>query len=124
MKRLVPLLAAGLLASVVPPAQAHHLPNQYCSESGDVCLSSKKMDGKRKLAIGTAAQYFKKYELCVTGPTGSTTCHTFEVTEGEGGYGDVVRWARNFPREGAGKYIVEWKFMNGDRIGKRLGFHV
>jgi hypothetical protein len=35
-----------------------------------------------------------------------------------------VQWAEHFPDEGAGAYTVTWKFTSGDRIGRRLGFHV
>lgn len=122
MKKVLALVAVVGLVSTAVPARAHHLPNAWCSESGDVCLSTKMSDGKRKLRIGLGARYFNRYELCVNGPE-STTCHTYEITNNDGVYGDSVRWDRNFPNEGSGRYTVTWKFMNGDRIGRRLGFH-
>jgi hypothetical protein len=77
----------------------------------------------RKLRIGLAAEYFKRYELCVTGPEREATCHTYRIEDMGASFGDAVKWSTEFPDEGAGAYTVEWKMMNGDRIGRRLGFH-
>lgn len=121
-KALVALVAAAVVA-VALPASADHRPNTYCSESGDICLSTKKIDGVRKFRLGMAAKYFDSYKLCVIGPNGEKTCHNYEVQKIEGGvYGDVVRWKGNFPNEGSGAYDVVWK-QGGSRLGDRLGFH-
>ena len=121
---LTACLAAAILASAAPAAQAFHRDNEYCSESGDVCLSARKSDGARTLRIGLAAKYFNRYELCVTAPGGPEECHTFRIEDTGASYGDSVRWRSEFTSHGKGKYTVKWKMMNGDRIGKRLGFHV
>ena len=120
-------LLTGLIAALVMtalPAQAEHLPDEYCSESDDVCLSSTRIDGGvRKLRIVLAAKYFDSYRLCVTGPNGEKTCERFDIEKFKGGqYGDKVRWSTNFPDEGSGEYDVVWR-QGGDRLGDKLGFH-
>lgn len=120
-------LIAGLTAALVVtavPVQASHKPKEYCSESGDVCLSTTRMDGGvRKLRIILGAKYFNKYKLCVTGPNGDRTCHRYKIDRFRGGvYGDKVRWSNNFPNEGRGAYTVVWR-RRGNRLGQKLGFH-
>lgn len=123
MRRIVlAAVSAALLAGVVPAAEAGHRPQEYCSESGDVCQSTKKIDGVRKLKITLAAKYFSRYNLCVKAPDGALTCKRFRIRESGASYGSTVRWRRHFPNAGEGAYTVTWK-ANGDRIGARLGFH-
>ena len=120
---VVALLAGALLLGTLPAAQASHEPNEYCSESGDVCLSTNRVDGVRKLRIVLAAKYFDSYKLCVTGPNGERTCDRFEIEKFKGGvYGDKVRWSRFFPDEGSGAYDVVWR-QGGKQLGETLGFH-
>ena len=119
-------LTAALTAALVVtamPAQADHRPEEYCSESGDVCLSSNRIDGVRKLRIALGAKYFDNYKLCVTGPNGDKTCKRFEIEKFKGGvYGDKVRWSKHFPNEGSGAYDVVWR-QGGSKLGDKLGFH-
>ncbi|MFN2390311.1 MAG: hypothetical protein ABR575_12010 [Actinomycetota bacterium] len=115
------LAALALLAA--SPATAGHRPNAYCSPSGDVCQSTAKVDGVRKLRITLAAEYFTRYRLCVTGPNDARTCKTFRIEQRGPVFGDSVRWSTNFPNEGRGAYDVVWKMLSGERIGRRLGFH-
>jgi hypothetical protein len=123
MKKLIAALTVALCSVlVVPPVQAHHEPNSGCSESGDVCLTTNKVDGIRKLRIGLAAQYFSQYKLCVEAPDESKVCKVFEIEDTGAGYGDSVRWARQFPRKGPGAYTVRWR-QGGSLLGTR-GFHV
>ena len=121
-RRFIALAATGALALGIAPASASHAPNAYCSESGDVCTSTKKEDGVRKLSISLAAEYFQHYTLCVTGPEGDRSCKRFAISDQGGAYGDSVNWARQFPDQGPGAYTVVWK-SGGSRISKRLGFH-
>ena len=117
-------IALALVPALLPVAvQANHRPNLYCSESGDVCLTTAKDDGVRKLRIGLAAKYFQRYRLCVVAPNDSRTCKSFDIERHGDVYGDSVRWSRHFPNEGSGAYTVIWK-NSGERIGKKLGFHV
>jgi hypothetical protein len=122
MKKAMICLMLAALPLTALPAAAHHEPNDGCSESGDVCLSATKVDGVRKLRIGLAAKYFSKYKLCVEAPDGSKVCKVFEIEDSGAGYGDSVRWARQFPPKGPGAYTVRWR-QRGSLLGTR-GFHV
>ena len=120
--RRVPIVLAGVLFVVASPtARAHHHPNSYCSE--DICQSTTKVDGIRKLTVRMAAKYFDEYRLCVIPTDGARTCKTFEIHKQGGNYGDAVGWRKHFPDEGKGAYTVVWKMTNGDRFGEKLGFH-
>ena len=124
MRRIVVVVAsAALVVAASPSARADHKPNTYCSESGDICQSTAKIDGVRKLTVALAAKYFNRYRLCVIPPEGSKTCKTFRIEKQGPIYGDSVRWKKQFPDEGKGAYTVIWKMTNGDRFGKKLGFH-
>lgn len=116
------LAAVALVISVAPRAEAHHRPNFYCSESGDLCQSTRKVDGVRKLSLILAAPYFDSYRLCVTGPF--RDCERFRVRALSGGlYGGRVNFERHFAVFNNMDYTVVWKAA-GSRIGRRLGFHV
>ena len=123
MRRIVmAAVTAALVATLVPVAQAGHRPSEYCSESGDVCQSTKRVDGVRKLTITLGGKYFSRYKLCVKAPDDSTTCKKFKIKDMGPAYGSSVRWKKHFPDAGAGAYTVTWK-NRGTRIGARLGFH-
>ena len=121
-KIVLAAVSAALVVGVVPPAHSGHRPSEYCSESGDVCQSTKRVDGVRKLTITLAAKYFNRYRLCVKAPDDSTTCKGFKIRDMGPVYGSSVRWRKHFPDAGAGAYTVTWK-NNGARVGARLGFH-
>lgn len=118
----VSAIAAAVLLSPLP-AQADHRPQEYCSESGDVCQSVRRDDGVRKLKIVLAEKYFSRYKLCVKAPDDSRTCKAFRIQEQGEQYGDSVRWRKHFPDAGEGAYSVTWK-SGGARVGARLGFHI
>lgn len=116
--------AAALVVSLPPRAQADHRPSTHCSDTGDICQSTTKVDGVRKLQVRTAANYFDRYRLCVRPLDGEQTCKTFTMHERDNGiWVGSVRWAKHFPDEGRGGYVVVWKLTSGDRIGRKLGFH-
>jgi hypothetical protein len=121
-KIVLTAVAAAMVAAVAPVAQADHRPQQYCSESGDVCQSTKKVDGVRKLTITLGGKYFDRYRLCVKAPDGATTCKGFKIRDMGPAYGSSVRWRKHFPDAGEGAYNVTWK-SGGARVGARLGFH-
>jgi hypothetical protein len=115
--------AIAAVALIVSPASANHRPNSSCSESGDVCISVKKVNGVRKLRITLGAKYFDRYKLCVTTPDDERTCKRFKIGKSGGVYGDSVRWDTHFPDGGSGAYDVVWR-KGGYRLGgKVLGFH-
>lgn len=119
---LMTTMASVLIA--LTPADAHHRPNLYCSGSGDLCQSTRRVDGKRTLGLLLAAKYFRVFHVCVTDPDGLESCVPFRVrNHGGGTFGRDVKWRRHFPPGGPGAYTVEW-MVDGDRIGRVLGFHV
>ena len=125
MRRIVTLtLTATLLLLGLPrAAEAHHLPNTYCSTTGDICQSTRKVDGIRMLRISLAAKYLNRYKLCVRAPDGTRVCHRFYIHDQGVTFGSSVRWRRHFPNKGPGAYVVVW-WSGGHRVGARLGFHV
>jgi hypothetical protein len=122
------LIAVGsaalmLLMTAPAPARASHRPTSYCSESEDVCASTRKEEGIRTLSISLAANYFDRYTLCVTAPDASRECKAFQIEKQPNGvFGDSVRWRPHFPDKGGGPYIVRWR-ADGF-TSKQLGFHV
>jgi hypothetical protein len=128
MNRVVARLVVAALATNLviasPPARAHHLPTTYCSESGDLCQSTRRLDGVRKLGVLLAAKYFRVFHLCVTDPDGFESCVPFRVRDhGDGTFGRDVKWRRHFPPGGPGPYTVRW-VVGDERVGRVLGFHV
>lgn len=120
---VVGVLVSGLLIFGAP-AQADHAPNGWCSESGDVCASTRRVDGRRMLRIATAANYFDTYTVCVTAPNGSRSCENGRMRDGndDGIWTGRMAWAKHFPHQGKGAYSVKWR--SGSFRSARLGFHV
>lgn len=116
--------AVALVVSVAPRAMAHHRPNLNCSESGDLCQSTRKVDAVRKLRIALAARYFTTFHLCVRDPDGYRICAPFRIRErADGTFARSVRWRQHFPSAGPGAYTVSW-WVGDQCIGRRPGFHV
>lgn len=120
---IVGAIVAGLLA-VPLGAGAHHRPITVCSQTGDICQSTARVDGVRSLRVTLFARFFTRFRLCVKGPS-STTCKDFRVHETPGGlFASRVNWANHFPDEGSGAYTVKWLSLPGAvRVGSVLGFH-
>ena len=119
---VVTAIAAGL-AVVASPAQAHHRDNAYCNPTGDLCQSTAKVDGVRRLQIRTFDRLFARYKVCVTAPDDSRTCRRFRMRDaGEDSWASSIRWSRHFPYRGEGAYTVRWR-VQGAKIGESLGFH-
>lgn len=120
---VVTVASAALIAAATPPAEAHHRPNLYCSESGDICQSTRKTDGVRKLSIVMAAKYLDSFKLCVR--SAITVCERFRVRSLDNAlYGRRVNWKRHFPVFTEHSTHTVWWRAGGTRIGRRLGFHV
>lgn len=126
MRRIVAVTIVAVLATAMLPsmAVAHHRPTVYCSPSGDICQSTRRIDGVRVLRITLAAKYFGRYELCVTDPGDERTCERFRIRARGATFGSSVRWKQHFPRSGPGRYEVRWRMLDGGRIGRLLGFHI
>jgi hypothetical protein len=118
----LPLIFSCFLTSM---AFAHHAPSAYCSESGDVCNSTGKVNGVRKFRIGTAAHYFRKYKVCVRAPDSSRACRTGKMRDGndDGIWEGAMKWRKRFPYKGRGAYNVRW-YEPGGYKSPKLGFHV
>jgi hypothetical protein len=127
MRRIVvAALLAALVVTLAPAAaEARHRPTLYCSPSGDLCQSTRKVDGERRLRITLAARYFRRYELCVTAPDDTRACKEFRIRKHGPVFGSSIRWKRHFPRKGPGAYDVRWRSLPGrTRVGRVLGFHI
>jgi hypothetical protein len=117
-------MSACLMAVLPGAAQAHHRPNFYCSESGDLCQSTRKIDGVRKLRIVLAARYFDTFHLCVRRPDGVRWCAPYRIREqANGTFGRSVDWFKHWGGRERGSYTVSW-WVGDQRIGRILGFHV
>ena len=99
------LLAIATPASAAPEARVA----SYCSPSGDVCYGIFDDRGVIRFQLTLAAKYFSRYRLCVRPPRGATTCRSFPVKRVGSQFGGAVRWERNFPSRGVGRYRVTWK---------------
>jgi hypothetical protein len=95
----------------------------YCSQTGDLCFGIFEQRGVVTFELTTFARYFSRYSICVRPPSGATTCRSFPVKRRNQLYGGVVRWNRNFPNKGPGRYQVAWK-QSGQRLGPSLRFRV
>lgn len=126
MRFIVALGTVGtLLLGAVAPAEAKHRPQNYCSESSDdLCLSTRRVDGVRRLRITLSIKYFRMFKLCVNPPADAPpACERFRIRKLKDGFGRSVRWRKHFPDFGTGAYTVTWRRAGG-RMGRRLGFHV
>jgi hypothetical protein len=122
MRRIVLLALTVVLVALPLRAEAFHRPTSYCSSTGDICQSTTKVDGIRRLRIRLFAKYFDRYRLCVRAPDGSRACHAFEIRAQGSNFGSSVRWGLNFPHKGPGAYVVTW-WTGGNQVGRTLGFH-
>jgi hypothetical protein len=122
MKRIVLLALTVVLVALPLRAEAHHRPTSYCSSTGDICQSTTKVNGIRRLRISLFAKYFDRYRLCVRAPDGTRECHVFEIRAQGSNFGSSVRWGLNFPHKGPGPYTVSW-WTGGSLVGRVLGFH-
>lgn len=82
----------------------------------------RKVDGVRRLSLTLGAPYFDSFRLCVTSPYRG--CKRFLVRSLSGGvYGGRIDFDRHFLAAWGYDYTVAW-IVDGNRIGRRLGFHV
>jgi hypothetical protein len=121
--RVAPLLviAAGLaIAAPVSAAPSGRIAS-HCSASGDVCYGIFDDRGVIRFQLTLAARYFTRYRICVRPPRGATTCKSFPVKRVGSQFGGAVRWERNFPVRGTGRYRVTWK-QGAQALGPGLTF--
>lgn len=109
---MIELLAAAVLAA---PATS------YCSPSGDLCYGVVRRRGAIVLRIDTIERYFARYTLCVRSPRRRNVCGSFPIFRNGPIWTSAVRWRRQFPNDGSGRYIVSWR-LGGDALGPALRF--
>jgi hypothetical protein len=110
MKVIAGVLALVLVASTFPAgvAGASEFPHTKCDPSGDSCVSVRKIKGVRMLRLVMLFRYVKKHQVCVKGPHGKRTCHTYRTRKFNGWWGSSINWRKSFPFEGPGVYRVTW----------------
>jgi hypothetical protein len=106
---LVSLMVAFLYAS--PATATATTLSAACSQTGDVCVAAKRLNGRVKLEIGLAADYFRGYRLCVRTPTGAKRCRRFRIgrLSRRNLPGDRVDLGRRFGSQRPGLYRARWK---------------
>lgn len=101
-----------VLAVSAPASQAEPTPVEtYCSRTGDLCYGVLRKDGAIVFDLRIAAKYFDRYRVCVKPPDVEATCRSFPVRRRGSIYGSTVRWYRNFPSRGPGRYVVTWRLQ-------------
>jgi hypothetical protein len=118
------LLAAACLAAVACPTATAAPDGRIaarCSASGDVCYGVFDDHGTIRFQLTLAAKYFTRYRICVRPPRGATTCRSFPVKRVGSQFAGAVRWTRNFPFRGLGRYRVTWK-LGAQALGPGLLF--
>ncbi len=107
------LFLAAVCLAAVACASAAAAPSgriaSRCSASGDVCYGVFDDRGVIRFQLTLAAKYFTRYRVCVKPPRGATTCKSFPVKRVGSQFGGAVRWERNFPSRGPGRYLVTWR---------------
>jgi pectate lyase len=88
-----------------------HAPNSYCTPSGDICYSTRKVKGVRKLRIRTIEKYFSEYRVCVRAPDDSRACRMGRMRDrnNDGIWTGSMNWRKRFPYKGPGAYTVRWR---------------
>ena len=125
MKKLIVFALAIVVSATLLPAAtagASHFPDTKCSSSGDYCVSVKKVNGVRRLRLGMLFEYFPQHDVCVKGPGGERTCHTYRTRKIGGLWGSSIDWRENYPFQGRGTYRVAWRSESGPLAALR--FHV
>ena len=122
-RRTLPLVTVALLvaavALVTPPAAS--AASTFCSPTGDLCYGVVTKSPVR-LRITTIAEFFKRYQLCVTGPGGARDCRSFRMRAAPGGTRrSTVRWSQHFPNRGHGTYRVRYR-QGGQPLGPAVTF--
>lgn len=119
---LVTLASTALLMGVHPPAQAHHRPRTYCSESGDICQRVRKAEGVRKLRIRAMDEYFDVFHLCVYSHRKDYEwCAPYELRQNDDGtWGRSEAWFKQWPNmRHRGRFTVS-RWDGDTRIGEKL----
>ena len=116
--RLLFVAAAVLTALAVSSAAS--AASSYCSPTGDYCTSTTRVTGTVLLRL-TTFSFQGPIRICVTAPTRRRVCKTFRLAKRGATWRTSVRWYRNFPNAGPGRYRVGF-FIGPTRLGPLLDF--
>jgi hypothetical protein len=117
----LPVVFAIGLAALALAASASAATN-YCSPSGDYCTSTQRLGGAVFLRLSTFS-FMGPVRICVTDPKSKRVCRTFRLTKRGAMYQVKVRWHRNYPNTGPGRYRVAF-FLGTTRLGPVLDFRI
>jgi hypothetical protein len=116
-------LALVVAATVaLASASAAGAASSYCSPSGDYCTSTTRVSGAVMLRLSTFS-FTGSIRICVTDPKAKRVCRTWALRKRGTMYQVAVRWHRNYPRGGPGRYRVGF-FLGRTRLGPVLDFRV
>jgi hypothetical protein len=111
-----------LLAPLAAPPAADAR-SDYCSPTGDYCISVERHRSDFHLRLGTFS-FTGRVTICVIPPRGGTTCRSFPLHRRSDGLRAVgVHWREHFPSRGPGTYQVRFRAAGGN-LGPRLSFGV
>ena len=97
--------------------------NGYCSSTGDYCTSTAREGGAVFLRLSTFS-VTGRARICVTDPASRRVCKTFPILPARRGtFKTKVRWHRNYPSGGPGRYRVGF-FLGRTRLGPVLDFRI
>jgi hypothetical protein len=114
MKPRVCVLVVVLGSLLALPATPASAVRRHCSVTGDVCYGAFGTGTTVRLRITLAANFFRRYTLCVRPPDGARTCHRFRTRRvAHGLFQSTVRWSKRFPYSGPGRYRATWNGGNG-----------
>lgn len=114
-------LGAIVLAALAVSTSAGAASN-YCSPSGDYCTSTARVGGAVMLRLSTFS-FSGAIRICVTDPEAKRVCKRFPLRKRGAMWHVAVRWHRQFPNAGAGRYRVAF-FLGGTRLGPVLDFRL
>jgi hypothetical protein len=118
--RLPIFLIVGLAALAL--AASASAASSYCSPTGDYCTSTTREGGAVFLRLSTFS-FIGPIKICVTDPKAKRVCRTFALRKRGTMYQVKVRWHRNFPSGGPGRYRVGF-FLGRTRLGPVLDFRI
>lgn len=118
--RLTAMLVVGLAALAL--AASASAASNYCSPTGDYCTSTAREGGAVFLRLSTFS-FIGPIKICVTNPKSKRVCRTFQLKKRGAMYQVKVRWHRNYPSAGPGRYRVGF-FLGRTRLGPILDFRI
>jgi hypothetical protein len=120
VRRVALIAVVGVAIAAAASASAAR---GYCSPTGDYCTSTQRQGGAVFLQLRTFS-FRGSVRICVTDPRGSRVCKRFRLRpRPQGVYEVKVRWHRNYPNSGRGRYRVAF-FTGTTRLGPVLDFRL